>query len=138
VIPTIIGQVLAGGVVRIGSVSPVRDFTFVEDTARAFLAVAAAADVDGQVLNAGSGKAITIGALAQTILELMDSDAEIVTDEERIRPNNSEVFELIADASKLHQMTGWSPQVSLRQGLERVATWAAAYPQLLKPHIYNV
>lgn len=138
VIPTIISQALSGDTVRIGSSSPVRDFTYVGDTARAFIAVATAADVDGQVLNAGSGKAITIGELGRTILEALGSNAQIVTDEDRIRPDSSEVFELIADASKLRRMTGWTPRTSLREGIEQAAAWVSAHQHALKPHIYNL
>ncbi len=138
VIPTITSQALRGDVVRLGSRTPVRDFTYVEDTARAFLAVASAPEAVGQVLNAGNGKGITIGDLAALILELTGSQARIEVDEERIRPENSEVFELVADARRLHELTGWSPQVSLREGLERVITWVQHHLDELKTEIYNV
>ncbi len=138
VIPTITSQALRGDVVRLGSRTPVRDFTFVEDTARAFLAVATAPEAVGQVLNAGSGKAITIGDLATLILELTGSSARVEVDEDRIRPEKSEVFELIADARRLHELTGWSPQVSLREGLERVVAWIQGHLDELKDEIYNV
>jgi NAD dependent epimerase/dehydratase len=138
VIPTIIAQALSGDVIRLGSTSPVRDFTFVEDTARAFLAVAASPGAAGLVLNAGSGKGITIGDLAELILELVGSEARIGVDEERIRPQASEVFELVADATRLRELTGWAPQVSLRDGLARVVAWVEANIDRLKPGIYNV
>ena len=138
VIPTIISQALSGDVVRLGSRTPVRDFTFVEDTARAFLAAATADQAAGQVLNAGSGKGITVGELAALILEVIGSDAEIVVDDARIRPEQSEVFELIADASRLRELTDWAPQVPLREGLERVAAWVERNLAHLKPGIYNV
>jgi NAD dependent epimerase/dehydratase len=138
VIPTIISQALRGDVVRLGSRTPVRDFTFVQDTARAFLAVATAPGAIGQVLNAGSGKGITVGDLASLILELMGSRARIEVDEERIRPENSEVFELIADARRLRELTGWSPQVGLRAGLEHTVAWVGRHLDSLKTEIYNV
>jgi NAD dependent epimerase/dehydratase len=138
VIPTITSQALRGDVVRLGSRTPVRDFTYVQDTARAFLAVASAPGAVGEVLNAGNGKGITIGDLAAMILELTGSSAELKVDEARIRPENSEVFELIADARRLHELTGWAPQVGLREGLERVVEWVGRHFDELKTEIYNV
>ena len=123
VIPTIAAQALAGSTVRLGSLTPVRDFTYVADTAAAFVAVGTADAAVGQVLNAGNGKGITIGEVARMILEIAGSDAELETDEDRIRPDASEVFELIADASRLREATGWAPQTSLREGLGRVVEW---------------
>jgi NAD dependent epimerase/dehydratase len=138
VIPTIISQAVSGSVVRLGSRTPVRDFTFAEDTARAFLAAATAPGAVGQVLNAGSGRGITIGDLADLILEIVGSKAEVVVDEQRVRPEASEVFELLADASRIREETGWAPQVSLRDGLERTAEWVEANLARLKPEVYNV
>jgi NAD dependent epimerase/dehydratase len=138
VIPTIISQALSGDIVKLGSRTPVRDFTFVEDTARAFVAAATAPGATGQVLNAGSGKGITIGDLADLILDIVGSKAEVVVDEDRIRPEASEVFELLADATRLRELTGWAPQVPLREGLERTATWVERNLARLKPELYNV
>jgi NAD dependent epimerase/dehydratase len=138
VIPTITSQALAGGSIRIGSRTPVRDFTFAEDTARAFLAAASAPAAIGQALNAGTGKGITVGDLADLILEITGSDAEIVEDSNRVRPEASEVFELIADATKLRELTGWEPQVTLRDGLARVAEWIERNLGSLKHDLYNV
>lgn len=138
VIPTITSQALSGEIVRLGSRSPVRDFTFVEDTARAFLAAASADHAVGEVINAGSGKGITIGELADLVLDVVGSSAEVVVDEDRVRPAASEVFELVADTSKLRELTGWEPRVSLQDGIERVATWVQANRARLKPGLYNV
>lgn len=138
VIPTIISQVLTGDTVRLGSRAPVRDFTFAEDTARAFLAAGTAPDAVGMTLNAGNGKGITIGDLADLILELLGSSAEIVVEDERVRPEASEVFELVADARLIHEVAGWSPQVPLRDGLQRTAAWVEANLPRLKPGVYNV
>ena len=138
VIPTIISQALAGDTIRLGSRTPVRDFTFVEDTARAFLAAGTAPEAVGRTLNAGNGKGITIGELADLLLELLGSDAQIVEEDDRVRPEASEVFELIADASQLRELAGWTPQVSLRDGLARTATWVEANLARLKPGVYNV
>jgi NAD dependent epimerase/dehydratase len=138
VIPTIMSQALSGEVIRLGSRSPVRDFTYVQDTARAFLAAATADQAVGEVLNAGNGKGITIGDLADLILEIAGSSAEIRVDDSRVRPEASEVLELVADASRIRELTGWAPEVSLRDGLERVAAWVQGNLTRLKPSIYNV
>lgn len=138
-IPTILSQALAGKrEVRLGALEPVRDLTFVEDTARAFLAVGAAEGVAGRVLNAGSGKGIAVGDLARLALELVGSDAEIVLDEARVRPAASEVGELIADSSALKELTGWEPQVDLREGLTRTAEWVRLHLPRLKHNLYVV
>jgi NAD dependent epimerase/dehydratase len=138
VIPTIASQALAGDVVRLGSLDPVRDFTFAEDTARAFSAVAAADATVGETLNAGTGRSVTIGEVANMILEITGSPATIETTDERVRPDKSEVFELIADASRLRELTGWQPQVTLEDGLGRTVEWVRRNLATLKHDRYNV
>jgi NAD dependent epimerase/dehydratase len=140
VIPTIIAQALGGGPVRLGSLTPVRDFTYVTDTARAFIAAATApSGANGLTLNAGNGRGITIGELADQILAIVGGDAQLAGDEaERIRPANSEVFELIADASLLREQTGWAPQVTLREGIERTVEFVRERLSALKPHLYTI
>ena len=137
VIPTIIAQALAGDPIRIGSMAPVRDFTFVHDTARAFVTVAGAPQTIGATLNVGSGEGISIGALAELILDVVDSDAPLVEDAERIRPASSEVFELRCDASRLRTATGWAPTVGLREGLELTTAWMREQPSV-RPGAYAV
>ncbi len=92
VIPTIVAQALAGEPVRIGSMDPIRDFTFVEDTVRAFLAVASTPSTIGATLNVGSGEGIAIGSLAELILDVVDCDLPLLLDAERVRPQSSEVL----------------------------------------------
>ena len=138
VIPTIIAQALGDGPIRLGSRTPVRDFTFVEDTARAFLAAGTSDATVGETLNAGSGKGITIGELADLILDMLGLEREIITDDDRVRPEASEVFELLADAHRLHELCGWAPQVPLRDGLARTAAWVEQNIAALKPGVYNV
>jgi NAD dependent epimerase/dehydratase len=138
VIPTIVSQALSGETVRLGSLTPVRDFTYVKDTARAFMAVAASEAALGQTLNAGNGKGITVGDLATLILEIMGSEARVAADDERVRPEASEVFELLADATKLREATGWAPQTSLRDGLEQTVAFVRERLAHLKPHLYTV
>jgi NAD dependent epimerase/dehydratase len=138
-IPTILGQALAGKrEIRLGSLDPVRDLTFVEDTVAAFVAVAMADGLGGRVLNAGTGKGISVGELARLALGLVGSDAEIVLDQARVRPPASEVGELLADSSALRAATGWQPQVELRDGLARTADWVREHLARLKHDLYVV
>ena len=123
VIPTIIAQALRGERVKLGSLDPMRDFTFVVDTARAFIAAAMSDGAVGHTLNAGSGQSISIGRLAELILELSGSDAKLIADADRVRPADSEVLELRADATALRELTGWEPQVGLRDGLVQTIDW---------------
>lgn len=138
VIPTIISQALSGETVRLGSLTPVRDITFVTDTARAFMAVAGSEAALGRVLNSGSGTGITIGELAARALEVVGSDAQLEEAEERIRPEASEVQTLISDTTAIRETTGWTPDVGLDEGLQRTADWIRENIGALKPHLYNV
>jgi NAD dependent epimerase/dehydratase len=138
VIPTIVAQALAGDPIRIGSMAPVRDFTFVHDTARAFLAIARVPETIGATLNVGSGEGISIGALAELISDVVDSDGSVVVDAERIRPTSSEVLELRCDASRLRALTDWTPTVGLREGLELTAAWMREQPPSIRPSVYAV
>jgi NAD dependent epimerase/dehydratase len=138
VIPTIMAQALAGSEIRIGSSAPIRDFTFVSDMARAFMAVATAPTAVGAIFNAGSGRSITIGALAQLILEIVGRDASLVSEETRVRPAASEVGELLCDAESLRGATGWMPVVGLRTGLERTLDWIRAMHSSSRTAVYTV
>lgn len=138
VIPTIIAQALDGREVRLGSVEPVRDFTYVTDTAAAFMAVASSSQTIGKTLNAGNGKGITIGELARLILRLTGSEAEIVPEPQRVRPESSEVFELLCDPTQLRELTGWRPTMELEAGLEQTISWMQAAPPALRLHDYTV
>lgn len=138
VIPTIIAQALAGDVVHLGSLSPVRDFTFVTDTARAFVAVAESDAAVGGTFNAGNGKGIAVGELAKLILENLGSSARIEADESRVRPEASEVFTLLAGIDAIEQATDWRPQVSLSEGLLRTIECVRDRLGRLKPDLYTV
>jgi len=128
VIPTIISQIASGQTqIHLGALSPTRDFNYVADTCAAFLAVAASDAALGQVINAASQFEISIGDTAALIAEVMNARVEIVTDEQRLRPEASEVNRLFGDNSRLRQLTGWQPAYGglngFRRGLERTATW---------------
>ncbi|UUN25099.1 SDR family NAD(P)-dependent oxidoreductase [Streptomyces sp. FIT100] len=143
VIPTVIGQVASGaGTITLGDLRPTRDFTFVEDTARAFLAVGTApADaVVGRTFNAGTGGEISVGELVRLIAKVMDADLDVREDAQRVRPAGSEVMRLVADASRLRAATGWAPRTDLEQGLARTAEFFRdpAHLARYKTGIYNV
>jgi NAD dependent epimerase/dehydratase len=147
VIPTIISQIAAGKrKVRLGAVSPTRDFSFVEDTARGLISglTAPAEQAVGQTINLGSGFEISVGATAKMIADVMGVDIEIETDEARLRPVNSEVERLWADNSKARQQLGWSPEFGglegMRRGLEKTAQWFTDPGNLgrYKTDVYNV
>jgi dTDP-glucose 4,6-dehydratase len=138
VIPTIITQALRGGAVRLGSVSPTRDLCYVGDTAEGAIRVAESNKALGEVINLGTGSEITIGALAERIFALLGRKAEIITDEQRVRPGKSEVMRLIADRSKAKQLLGWEPRVSLDEGLGRTIEWIRTNPEFYKVADYHV
>jgi NAD dependent epimerase/dehydratase len=125
VIPTIAAQLVAGrDEIVLGDLRPVRDLTYVKDTARGFMAVAAEDSCVGRVTNIGNGKGITIGELARLVAETAGRpEIAIVEDVKRLRPAKSEVFELVADATYARTHCGWKPQVSLREGLAEVVEY---------------
>lgn len=138
VIPTIISQALTQNQIRLGSLDPVRDLTYVKDTVRGFINVAESEQTIGKVTNVGFGKGITIGELAKTILSLMESDKPIVLDSSRMRPSKSEVFKLICDNIQARERTGWQPQYSLEAGLKEVITFVSNNQTLFKSEQYAV
>ena len=130
VIPQIItqlGAVASGAAkqIRLGALWPVRDFSYVTDTAAAFVAVgeAPASAVVGEVLNCGPGEEVSIGDLAAEIAAVMGVTPEITEDSGRLRPKDSEVVRLVCDAAKLRERTGWAPAVSRTDGLTRTVEW---------------
>jgi dTDP-glucose 4,6-dehydratase len=123
VIPTIITQALAQPEVKLGSLTPTRDFNYVADTVEGFIKMAMCPEAVGQVINIGSGKEISIGDLAATVLESVGTNVPVVSDSERVRPANSEVDRLCADNSKAREVLGWSPQHTLKEGLGLTTEW---------------
>lgn len=131
VIPQIITQLAAlreqGGVgqLKLGALDPTRDFSYVTDTAQAFidLGEAPGSAVFGEVFNCGPGDDVAIGALAGEIAGLMGVDADIVADSQRMRPKESEVMRLVCDASRLRERTGWRPAVDRMRGLRQTIDW---------------
>lgn len=138
VIPTIITQALKGGAVKLGAVSPTRDLCYVGDTAEGVIRICEVPEAVGEVINIGTGREISIGALAEKIFEILGRKPEIVTDEKRLRPEKSEVFRLIADGSKAKRVLGWEPRVGLEEGLSRTIDWIRANPAFFKVDDYHV
>jgi NAD dependent epimerase/dehydratase len=137
VIPTIISQALSSPTIRLGSLSPTRDLNFVLDTVEGFIAVAESEAAVGQVVNVGSGSAISIGELANVILRLMGVEREIVTDEQRIRPEKSEVLTLLCDPRKAAAVAGWRPRHTLEQGLAATIEFVRQHATRFRPDVYN-
>jgi NAD dependent epimerase/dehydratase len=120
VIPTIVTQIASGArQIKLGAVHPTRDFNYVRDTVRGFVAVAEADAAVGQVVNVGSNYEISIGDTALAIARLMGRDVEFTSDEQRLRPAGSEVERLWADNARARQLTGWTPEYGGIEGLER-------------------
>lgn len=141
VIPTIITQILAKKkVLTLGSLHPTRDFTYVEDTCRGFLALAECDAAVGGTVNIGSNQEISIGGTVKLIAELLGDPVTVQTAEERVRPLGSEVERLWCDNTKLGKLTGFRPQVSLRDGLAKTIGWFRESHNLqrYKTDIYNV
>ena len=145
VIPTIITQIAAGQrELRLGSLHPTRDFSYINDTVKGFIAVAESEKSVGEVINIGSNYEVSIGDLAQIIAHLMGADIEIKTDDDRIRPEKSEVERLWADNKKAALLTGWQPEYAgiegLRRGLQETIEWFSD-PNNLKRYktgVYNI
>jgi len=141
VIPTIITQIAYGKKeIKLGDISPTRDFNYVDDTCRGFLAIAEEAKSIGETINIGSNVEVSIGDTLNLIKSLMGSDVKFITDSQRIRPKNSEVFRLLCDNSKIQKLTGFKTQVNLHDGLQKTIDWITKPENLskYKSEIYNV
>ncbi len=138
IIPTIITQI-ANGVreIKVGDLSPTRDFNFVKDTCRGFLAIARAEGVEGEEINIATGTEVTMKQTLMKIAEIMDADINWVVDPERIRPSKSEVFRLCGDNTKIETLTDWRPEWSLEEGLRATVDWFRN-PDNLAKYKYNV
>jgi dTDP-glucose 4,6-dehydratase len=123
IIPTIASQALAGGPLRLGSLEPRRDLTFVSDTAAGFVAAAEAERAVGHTIQLGTGVDVSIGELVELIGDILGRELEVTLDEARIRPPDSEVQRLLSTPELARELTGWTPAVTLREGLERSIAW---------------
>lgn len=141
VIPTIISQIASGQrQIKLGDVSPTRDFNYVVDTCRGFLELARCDKAVGETVNIGSNFEISVGDTLSLIRELMNSNVEFLTDEQRLRPGKSEVFRLWCDNSKIRALTRFEPTYNIRSGLQATIDWFTRPENLAryKADIYNV
>jgi nucleoside-diphosphate-sugar epimerase len=123
VIPTVISQALAGGDLNLGALTPTRDFVFVLDTVRGLMALAEHDEVDGGTYNIATGVDVSVADVVNTVGELLGRELTVHTEDQRLRPERSEVHQLLGDATKLREATGWTPEWSLRDGLRAVIDW---------------
>jgi NAD dependent epimerase/dehydratase len=123
VIPTIISQALNSNEIKLGSLDPIRDMLFVKDTARGFLMAGASERSIGEVINLGTGVGVTIGELVDKIQKILNTDKEIITDDQRIRPEKSEVFKLLCENKKANEIIYWKPKINLEEGLIETIDW---------------
>jgi len=141
IIPTIITQIATGiKEIKLGDLTPTRDFNFVKDTCNGFLAIADCDDTIGKEINISSNFEISMADTLNIIKDIMHSDIMFITDEQRLRPENSEVFRLWGDNTLIKDLTGFQPQYSIRKGLEETCNWIIK-PENLKKYkatIYNV
>lgn len=141
VIPTIITQIASGATkIKLGDTTPTRDFNFVKDTCKGFIALAKSNKTIGQTINIGSNYEISIGDTLDLIKSIMQSDIEFIVQQERIRPKNSEVFRLWCDNTKISTLTDFKPQYSIEEGLKETIDWFKIPDNLskYKSKIYNV
>lgn len=139
VIPTIISQLYAGyDEIKLGSLTPTRDFVFCKDTARGFIELSKCDAAIGREVNIATGKEISIGKLAQTMIDIIRPSAKIVCEEQRLRPEKSEVNRLLGDNSLLRSLTGFVPQTPIEEGLKITAEWIKEHLDTYKTERYNV
>jgi NAD dependent epimerase/dehydratase len=141
VIPTIISQLLNGKTeIKLGDITPTRDLLFVKDTVNGFLAISKCDELIGHEVNIATQSEISIGDLAQELIDQINPEAHIVTDEARLRPEKSEVFRLFGSNEKLKQFTDWKPEYTLESGLKETIEWFKEPKNLsgYKADIYNI
>jgi dTDP-glucose 4,6-dehydratase len=139
IIPTIITQILSGKrKINLGNLNPTRDLTFVKDTCKGFIEIYKCDKLFGEITNIGMKEEITIGDLVNKIAKLLNTPIEIETEEQRVRPENSEVERLLCDNTKLIANTNWNPDYNLEKGLVETIDWLEKNINLYKTDIYNV
>jgi NAD dependent epimerase/dehydratase len=138
VIPTIITQSLTSSKIRLGSLTPVRDLTYVSDTVQGFIKMAESKKTAGQTINTGSGRGITIGDLADIIIKHINPNISIVCEKERVRPEKSEVMQLLCDNRLAWELAGWQPKYTLEEGLTQTIEWMKNHISSYKPGFYTL
>ncbi len=139
VIPTIITQLLSGACeIKLGSLSPTRDFNYVKDTVRGFIEIAKSDKTIGEEINIATQQEISIGELAQELINQINPNAKIICDEERLRPEKSEVNRLLGSNKKIKELTNWTPRYSLKEGLAETIEFLRNNIDRYKSDIYNI
>lgn len=139
VIPTIISQLLAGKEkIKLGALTPTRDFNYVKDTAAGFIAIAESDKTIGEEINIATQQEISIGELAEEIISQINPKAEIVCDEQRLRPEKSEVNRLLGSNDKIKRLTDWKQQYTFAEGISETIGWMRHNMKVYKADIYNV
>ena len=139
IVPTIITQILsAKGSIKLGALTPTRDLTYIEDTVDGFMRAGESARAVGEIINLGSNSEISVGDLARLIAKYLDKKLKIEYEEERMRPQKSEVKRLLADNTKARRILGWQPAYSLEKGLKKTISWFKENQGNYKPDIYNI
>jgi UDP-glucose 4-epimerase len=138
VLPTILVQLLAGKEeVKLGRLDPKRDLTFVADTVEGFVKAAEVEGIEGEVIQLGTGRTVSINELFDAACAALAAKARVVQEQERLRPDNSEVMVLLSDPSKAKSVLGWEALVPLEEGLRRTAGWLERHLHLYDPERYH-
>ncbi len=138
VVPAFISQALANGVIKLGATEPTRDLTYCTDTGRGFMALAEAPEAVGRVVNLGNNLEISIGDLARIIADLCGKDIPLEIDQQRLRPEGSEVMRLRVDNTLANELAGWAPTITLKEGLASTVEWIKENLALFKTDRYIV
>lgn len=139
VIPTVITQLLSGKTeIKLGSLSPTRDFNYVKDTVNGFIKIAQSDKTLGEEINIATQKEISIGETAQIIIDRINPAARIICDEVRLRPEKSEVNRLLGSNEKIKRLAGWEPRYTFEQGIEETIEWVRNNSERYKADIYNL
>ncbi len=141
IIPTIITQIASGKKeIKLGDLTPTRDFNYVKDTCEGFVKIANCENINGEEINIGSNYEISMKDTLELIKKIMNSDVEFVVDSQRIRPKNSEVNRLWCDNTKIQKLTGFKPKYTIEEGLKETVEWFKDINNLkkYKPNIYNL
>jgi nucleoside-diphosphate-sugar epimerase len=131
-IPTIISQALTRGEVRLGSLTPERDMTFVSDTVAGFMAAALAPGIEGKTINLGTGETHSVGWFAEQLLKLMNIATTVVQEQQRMRPEQSEVRKLVSDNALARELMNWTPKVSLDDGLRQTIDFVRDHSEMFR------
>lgn len=139
IIPTIITQLLAGkNIIQLGSLSPTRDFNYVKDTVNGFIKIFEEMKTIGEEINIATQQEISIGILAEELIQQINPNAQVVCDEQRVRPQKSEVNRLLGSNTKIRKLTGWTPQYTFKQGIAETISFFRENLNFYKADIYNV